>query len=104
LATPAAAEQLTSRCERDSYYFFTFDTATGRMASETIGGGSYRGEIKSVSDTEIVFTQFVTSNATLHYLRNEGAIEVRADKVFRTLVNCVPAPTRDILSKWENLL
>jgi hypothetical protein len=103
LVTPAAAEQFTVRCERESYYFFTFDTETGRMASETVHGGTYRGEIKSISDSEIVFVQFVTGNATLHYMRKEGAVESRGDKIIRSIVNCISAPTRDILSKWELL-
>jgi len=103
LVTPAVAEQFTIRCERDSYYFFTFDTETSRMASETVGGGAYRGEIKSISESELVFVQFVTPDATLHYMRKDGAVDVQTDKLMRSLVNCIPAPTRDILSKWELL-
>ena len=103
LATPAAAEQFTIRCERAAYYFLTFDTQTNRMASETIGGGTYRGEIKSVSESDIIFTQFITPNGTLHYVRKEGVVEVQTDKRTTSLVNCVPAPLRDILSKWELL-
>jgi len=103
LVTPAVAEQFTIRCERDSYYFFTFDTETSRMASETVHGGTYRGEIKSISDSELVFVQFVSPNATLHYMRKDGAVDVQTDKLIRSLVNCISAPTRDILTKWELL-
>ena len=52
---------------------------------------------------EIVFVQFVTPNATLHYMRKDGAVDVQTDKLLRSLVNCISAPTRDILSKWELL-
>jgi hypothetical protein len=104
LVTPAVAEQFTIRCERESYYFFTFDTETSRMASETVGGGTYRGDIKSTSDSEIVFVQFVTPDATGHYMRKDGAVDFQTDKLRRrSIVNCISAPTRDILSKWELL-
>jgi hypothetical protein len=103
IVTPVAAKQFTVRCERDSYYFLTFDTETNRMASETVQGGSYRGEIESMSDTEIVFIQPIAPKATLHYVREEGAVDVQTDKLLRSFVNCIPAPTHDILSKWEML-
>ena len=103
IVTPVAAKQFTIRCERDSYYFLTFDTETHRMASETVHGGSYKGEIKSLSDTEIVFVQPVAPKATLHYMREEHAVDVETDKLLRSLVNCIPAPIHDILSKWELL-
>ena len=103
LVAPVAAKQFTVRCERDSYYFLTFDTETKRMASETVQGGSYRGEIESMSDKEIVFVQPIGPKATLHYMRQEGAVDVQTDKLHRSLVNCIPAPTHDILSRWEML-
>ena len=103
MVTPVAAKQFTVRCERDSYYFFTFDIETNRMASETVQGGSYRGEIESVSDTEIVFVQPIAPKATLHYMREEGAVDVQTDKMLRSFVNCIPAPPHDILSTWEML-
>jgi hypothetical protein len=65
--------------------------------------GYVRGEIESASDSEIVFVQFVTPNATLRYMRKDGAVDVKTDKLIRSLVNCVSAPARDILSKWEFL-
>lgn len=104
-ASPAMAEQFSIRCDRGAYYFLTFDTATNRMISETIGGGTYRGQIRAVSDTEIQFVLLLPGQAPpdLYFMRNEGRVEVQKGlERSVTLEPCVPAPTRDILLLWDH--
>lgn len=101
MAMPAAAEQFTVRCERDSYYFLTFDTATNRMASETMHGRNYIGEIKSISETEIAFTQFVTKEKVLRYERQEGNF-LDAEGNPTDMKNCVRVDTHEILNQWDS--
>ncbi len=104
IAPPAMAEQFSIRCDRGAYYFLTFDTDTNRMISETIGGGTYRGKIKAVSDSEIQFFLLLGGQVPrdLYFMRREGRIDVQegSDRSV-TLEHCVPSPLRDVLGSWE---
>jgi hypothetical protein len=103
-ATPAMAEPFSIRCDRGAYYFLTFDTATNRMISETIGGSTYRGRIKAVSENEIQFVLLLSGQTPpdLYFMRREGRVDVQKDSERSvTLEHCVPAPTRDILGSWD---
>jgi len=55
-ASPALAEQFSIRCTADTVYFLTFDTDARRMVWEAVQGGTYRGRIDGISDTEIEFS------------------------------------------------
>jgi hypothetical protein len=100
-AMPAMAEPFSIRCDRGNYYFLTFDTAANRMISETIGGSSYRGRIKAVSENEIQFVLLLRGQTPpdLYFLRKEGRVVDSERSV--ALEHCVPAPTRDILRSWD---
>src|SRR6185437_9474891 len=77
---PATAEQLTIRCNREgAYNFGTFDTEANRMIWEVIGGSSFRGQIKRVTDREIEFVLLFPGRmqTSLYYMRNEARIEVQ---------------------------
>jgi hypothetical protein len=103
-ATPAMAEPFSIRCDRGAYYFQTFDTATNRMISETIGGSTFRGRIKAVSENEIQFVLLLGGQTPpdLYLMRREGRVDVQKDSERSvTLEHCVPAPTRDILGSWD---
>jgi hypothetical protein len=102
--TPAMAEQFTIRCDAGAYYFLTFDTAENRMISETIGGGTYRGQIKAVSETELRFVLLLPGQTPpdLYFMRKEGRVDVQnGSERSLTLENCAPAPLRDVLSSWD---
>ncbi len=75
------------------------------MISETIGGGTYRGQIKSVSDREIEFVLLIPGRThhSLYYMRNEGRVDFQ-DGSSRSVTaeNCVPAPLHDIINQWES--
>jgi hypothetical protein len=105
VATPATAEQLTIRCDRQgAFYFLTFDTTTNHMMSETIHGGTYRGQIKGSSETEIWFVMLVggLTNPNLFFMRNEGRVDAQngPDRTV-DLEHCVPTPLRDVLRLWD---
>jgi hypothetical protein len=102
--TPAMAEPFSIRFGRGAYYFLTFDTATNRMISETIGGSTYRGRIKAVSENEIQFVLLLGGQTPpdLYFTCREGRLDVQKDSERSvTLEHCVPAPTRDILGSWD---
>jgi len=103
-AMPAMAEQFSIRCDRGAHYFLTFDTSTNRMISETIGGGTYRGQIKEVSESEIRFVMLVggSTRPDLFFMRKEGRVDVQdGSERSVTLEHCVPAPLRDVLGSWD---
>jgi hypothetical protein len=103
---PVAGEQLTIRCERNGGFdFSTFDTVTKRMIVEVTGGGTYRGQIQAASDSEIQFVLLFPGQmqTNLYYRRDKGRIDVQTDfDRSVTAENCVSAPLRDVLSKWES--
>jgi hypothetical protein len=103
-ATPAMAEPFSIQRDRGAYYFQTFDTATNRMISETIGGSTYRGRIKAVTENEIQFVLLLGGQTPpdLYFMRREGRVDVQKDSERSvTLEHRVPAPTRDILGSWD---
>ena len=103
---PAAGEQITVRCERQgTYNFATFDTNTNRMILEVMRGSTFRGQIKAASEKEIQFVLLYSGQmqTVLYYLRDEGRIEFQASGEREVSAeNCVSAPLRDVLSKWES--
>jgi hypothetical protein len=104
-AAPATAEQFTIRCERQGAgLFLTFDTSTDHMISETIHGGTYRGQIIGSSETEIRFVMLVggPTHPDLFFMRKEGHVDVQ-NGPDRTVdaEHCVPAPLRDVLGLWD---
>jgi hypothetical protein len=106
VATPATAEQFTTRCDRQgAFYFLTFDTITNRMISETIHGGTYRGQIKASSGTEVRFMMLVggPTHPDLFFMRHEGRVDVQSGSDRKVdLEHCVPTPLRDVLRLWEH--
>jgi hypothetical protein len=78
---PGMTGPFSIRCDRGAYYFLTFDTATNRMISETIGGSTYRGRIKTVSENEIQFVLLLGGQTPpdLYFMRKEGRVDVRKD-------------------------
>jgi hypothetical protein len=104
-ASPAVAEQFTIRCDRQgAYYFLTFDTNANRMISETVRGGTYRGQIKQISETEIRFVMLVggPTHPDLLLMRKDGHVDVQNGSE-RTvdLENCIDVPLRDVLKLWD---
>jgi hypothetical protein len=103
------AAPFSVRCERDGYYFLTFDDETGRFVSESparVDGDNraYKGRISHINDNEIRFVLLMQGappgNMIFH--RKEGTVDaLKADGPSNSLVNCVPTALRAILSKYD---
>jgi hypothetical protein len=105
---PVAAEQLTIRCDvNGGPTLLTFDTASGQMKSEAVGGSrsTEEGRIIGLSDKGIDFVfpdrkRTDQGQSRFHYMREEGRIYSHDD--FERLVaaeRCVPLPLRDLGSE-----
>jgi hypothetical protein len=95
------------RCERDGYYFLSFDTNMRRVVYEAASrpgseGMMYKGQILSVDGEDIRFDIIVGGlpRSELVYRRKEAVINLLHGG--RTeLVNCVPADLRRGLSIYD---
>ena len=99
LTQTVAAEQLAIRCDvNGGPGLLTFDTASGQMKSEAVGGSTEEGRIIGLAGKEIDFVfpnrkRNDQGQARYHYMREEGRIYFQDD--FERLVaaeRCVPVP------------
>jgi hypothetical protein len=108
-STASLATPFSVRCERDGYYFVTFDDQTGHMVSESPSridgeGRAYKGRIRHINENEIRFVMLVQGlpPGEMIFHRKQGVIEALiADGPSPVLVNCVPTTLRAVLSKYE---
>jgi hypothetical protein len=102
------AEPFSIRCERDGYYFLSFDTNTRRVVYEAASrpgseGRMYKGRILSVDGQDIRFDLIVGGlpRSEFVYRRKEAVIDLLHHDARTELVNCVPAALRRGLSIYD---
>jgi hypothetical protein len=98
------------RCERDGYYFLSFDTNTRRVVYEAASrpgseGRMYKGRILSVDGEDIRFDIIVGGlpRSEFVYRRKEAVINLLQQDGRPEFVNCVPAALRRGLSIYDTI-